>query len=176
MRYIFPMASFQWTTPKYDLDNRQAAARRDNSFPFGIKRRTVIQVASVTAILYMCLTDLASAEPFRSDSKRLKNATMDIVVTETERPPRTSVIAIQIKTIGSSVGASSSLLCSVRDLAQQHGHNRYIAKVEGQPSHDHMSIGFLRSSTEAPEQLNPRLTGQPVIDLQQFSPICDKMQ
>ena len=101
---------------------------------------------------------------------------MDIVVTETERHRRTSVVTIQIKTVGSSVGASFFLLCSIRDLAQQRGHYRYIAKVEDQPSRDHMVIGFLRSATEAPEQLDARLAGQPAIDLHQFSPICDKMR
>ena len=39
-----------------------------------------------------------------------------------------------------------------------------------------MVIGFLRSATEAPEQLDARLTGLQVIDLQQFSPICDQMR
>lgn len=139
--------------------------------------RSTTSLASCTiAILLLFVVNLVSAEPFRSDSKRLNNSTMDIVVTETERHPRTSVVEIQIKTIGSSVGASFFLLCSIRALAQQRGQSRYIAKVEDQPSRHHMLIGFLRSATEAPEQLDIRLAGQPVIDLQQFAPICDKMQ
>jgi len=135
-----------------------------------------MQVVCLITILVILVPNLASAEPFRSDSKRLKNSTMDIVVTETERHRRTSVVTIQIKTVGSSVGASFFLLCSIRDLAQQRGRYRYIAKVEDQPSRDHMVIGFLRSATEAPEQLDARLAGQPAIDLQQFAPVCDKMR
>ena len=150
--------------------------RQDTALPFGMGQRVTIQVVAVTALLFISLADLASAELFRSDSKRLKNATMDIVVTETERHPRTSVVTIQIKTVGSSVGASFFLLCSIRDLAQQRGRYRYIAKVEDQPSRDHMLIGFLRSSTEAPEHLDTRLIGQQIIDLHQFSPICNQMR
>jgi hypothetical protein len=102
-------------------------------------------------LLVILMTAPVSAETFRSDSKRLKNTTMDIVITETERSERTSVVHIQIKAIGSSVGSSFFLLCSVRDLAQQRGHYRYIAKAEGQPHPNHMLI-------------------------EQFAPICDKMQ
>lgn len=128
------------------------------------------------AILLLCIANLVSAELFHSDSKRLKNTAMDIVVTETERQPRTSVVEIQVKTVGSSVGSSFFLLCSVRDLAQQRGRYHYIAKIEGQPSRNQMLIGFLRSSNETPAQLDSRLAGQQVLDLQQFAPICDKMQ
>ena len=127
-------------------------------------------------LLVILMTAPVSAETFRSDSKRLKNTTMDIVITETERSERTSVVHIQIKPIGSSVGSSFFLLCSVRDLAQQRGHYRYIAKAEGQPHPNHILIGFLKSSTDKPEQLDPRLMGQQVIDLEQFAPICDKMK
>ncbi|OYT18584.1 MAG: hypothetical protein CCU26_16025 [Nitrospira sp. UW-LDO-01] len=129
-----------------------------------------------TILLVIVMTAPVSAETFRSDSKRLKNTNMDIVITETERSQRTSVVHIHIKAIGSSVGSSFFLLCSVRDLAQQRGHYRYIAKAEGQPHPNHILIGFLKSSTDKPEQLDPRLMGQQVIDLEQFAPICDKMK
>jgi hypothetical protein len=129
-----------------------------------------------TIILVLLAAAPAIAETFRSDSKRFEHSKMDIVVTETERHSRTSVVNIQIKAVGSSVGSSFFLLCSVRDLARQRGNYRYIAKVEEQPRRDHMLIGFLQSVTEPPEQLDSRLRSQPVIDLEQFSPICDKMK
>jgi hypothetical protein len=130
----------------------------------------------VAASLVMLTADSAGAETFRSDSKRFKNSQMDIVITETERHPRTSVVSIQIRAIGSSVGSSFFLLCSVRDLARQRGNYRYITKIEEQPHPSHMLIGFLKSAIEKPEQLDSRLLGQQVIDLEQFAPICDKMQ
>lgn len=130
----------------------------------------------LTAILVALLLSPVTAQSFRSDSKRLGNSKMDIVLTETERQARTSVIDIRITAIGSSVGSSFFLLCSLRDLARERGNFRYIAKVEEQPRQGQMLIGFLTSATEPPEGLDPRLAGQPAIDLDYFAPICDKMQ
>lgn len=129
-------------------------------------------VAAVVAVLAVVP---ARAESFRSDSKRFGNAKMDIVLTETERLTRTSIVNIQITAIGSSVGSSFFILCSLRDLARQRGHSGYIVKAEDVPRRNQMLVGFLASATEAPEQLDPRLAGQQVIDLEYFSPICNKM-
>lgn len=118
----------------------------------------------------------ADGELFRSDSKRFGNAKMDIVLTEIDRQPRTSILEVQITSIGSSVGSSFFFLCSIRDLARQRGHFRYIAKAEEQPRHHQMLVGFLNGPTEEPARLDQRLAGQPVIDLDYFAPICDKMQ
>ena len=129
-------------------------------------------VAAVVAVLAVVP---ARAENFRSDSKRFGNAKMDIVLTETERLTRTSIVEIQITAIGSSVGSSFFLLCSLRDLARQRGSFRFIVKTERIPRYSQMLVGFLNSSAEEPTELDPRLAGQPVIDLDYFAPICDKM-
>lgn len=129
-------------------------------------------VAVVVAVLTVVP---ARAENFRSDSKRLGSSKMDIVLTEIQRQARTSVVEIQITAIGSSVGSSFFILCSLRDLARQRSHSRYIVKAEDVPRRNQMLVGFLASATEAPEQLDPRLAGQQVIDLDYFAPICNKM-
>jgi len=129
-------------------------------------------VAAVVALLGVVP---AQAENFRSDSKRFGNAKMDIVLTETQRLERTSIVEIQITTVGSSVGSSFFILCSLRDLARQRSHSRYIAKAEDVPRRHQMLVGFLASATEPPEQLDPRLAGQQVIDLEYFAPICSRM-
>ena len=129
-------------------------------------------VAAVVAVLAVVP---ARAESFRSDSKRFGNAKMDIVLTETQRQTRTSIVEIQITAIGSSVGSSFFILCSLRDLARQRSHSRYIVKAEDVPRRNQMLVGFLANATEAPERLDPRLAGQQVIDLEYFSPICNKM-
>ena len=131
-----------------------------------------LYVAVVVAVLAVAP---ARAENFRSDSKRFGNSKMDIVLTETQRQARTSIIEIQITAIGSSVGSSFFILCSLRDLARQRGQSRYIVKVEEVPRRNQMLVGFLTGPTEEPAGLDPRLTGQPVIDLDYFAPICDKM-
>jgi hypothetical protein len=89
------------------------------------------------------LNSPVTAQSFRSDSKRFGNSKMDIVITETERQARTSVVDIHITAIGSSVGSSFFLLCSMRDLAKERGNYRYITKAEEQPRRNQMLIGFL---------------------------------
>lgn len=127
-------------------------------------------------LLAMPIEQAAGAELFRSDSKRFGNPKMDIVLTEIERHTRTSILEVQITAIGSSVGSSFFFLCSLRDLARQRGPFRYIAKAEEQPRHHQMVVGFLNGPTDEPATLDPRLAGQPVIDLDYFAPICDKMR
>ena len=100
-------------------------------------------------VLLMLLALPALAQGFRSDSKRFGNPKMDIVITETERHARTSVLDIQIKAVGSSVGSSFFIVCSLRDLARSRGAHRHIVKVEEQPLRGQMLVGFLRTADEA---------------------------
>lgn len=123
-------------------------------------------------------TAAASQAPlFESDSKRFGNPKMDIVVAEVERRPRVSVLEIRIKAIGSSVGSSFFLLCSVRELARERGNFRYISKVEG---NRRMLIGFLQHAGEPAANLGQEFAeagaAATEIDLEQSAPICDRMR
>ena len=117
---------------------------------------------------------------FESDSKRFGNSKMDITVKEIERWERSSVIQIDIKSAGSSVGGSFFLLCSIRDLALERGGYRHVVKIEEYPKPGQMLIGFLRSGDEIPGSLGPEFqklsARDAVIDLGQFAELCDKMQ
>ena len=84
---------------------------------------------SVIALL-MAAAAVAQTHLFESDSKRFGNPKMDIVVAEVERRPRVSVLEIRSQAVGSSVGSSFFLLCSVRDLARQRCNFRYVSKIE----------------------------------------------
>lgn len=133
-------------------------------------------------LLLFCLaTSVAqSAEVlFESDSKRFGNPKMDIVVAEVERRPHVSVLDIRIKAIGSSVGSSFFLLCSVRDLARLRGNFRYISKIETNAD-GRMLIGFLQHAGDPAANLGQEFaaagSAATEIDLQQFAPICDRMQ
>jgi len=130
----------------------------------------------VTFFLAVLGPAVVAGELFQSDSKRLGNPKMDIVLTERERLPRLSVVDIHIKAIGSSVGSSFFILCSLRNLARERGHFRYIAKAENKPGRNQMLVGFLDSADDSPAKIDPRLAGQTVIDLGQFDPICDRMK
>ena len=127
-------------------------------------------------ILSVFMVFPASAENFRSDSKRFTGSKMDIVITEIEQSPRTSVLDIKVNTVGSSVGSSFFIVCSLRDLARQRGKYGHIVKVEEQPRRGQMLVGFLTSADESPELLDRRFAGQKAIDLEQFTPICDTMK
>ena len=117
---------------------------------------------------------------FESDSKRLGGSKMDIVVREIERRDRSSVVEIKITNIGSSVGSSFFLLCSLRQLAIERGGYRYIVKIEEQPKRGQMLVGFLRSPAEELASLGKEFGAitakDAVIDLEQFAEICAKMK
>lgn len=130
----------------------------------------------IAGLLATLLPLSAAAQSFVADSKRLGDGRMDIVITETERGARTSLLEIRIGRIGSSVGSSFFIVCSLRDLARQRGGFRHVAKLEFGGTRPQMLVGFLERADEAPERLDPRLVGQPVIDLEQFAPICDLQQ
>lgn len=131
-------------------------------------------------LLLLCASPAPASDAlFLSDSKRFGNAKMDIVVAEVERRPRVSVLDIRIKAIGSSVGSSFFLLCSVRDLARQRGNFRYISKIETN-ARGRMLIGFLQHAGEPAANLGQEFAEPGVaateIDVDQFAPICDRMQ
>lgn len=128
-----------------------------------------------SAVVALVLSAPACADNFRSDSSRFGNPKMDIVITETERTPRTSALNIQVRAIGSSVGSSFFILCSVRELARQRGNFRYVVKLEEQSPRKQMLIGFLKEADESPERIDARFAGQKALDLEQFAPICAQM-
>ena len=104
---------------------------------------------------------------------------MDIVLKEVERRPHASVVEIKINSVGSSVGSSFFILCSVRQLGQLRGPYRYIVKLDEQPKRSQMLVGFLSDSLEAPASAGPEFSlthREAVIDLEQFAPICDAMK
>ena len=127
----------------------------------------------------MATAAAAQTPLFESDSKRFGNPKMDIVVAEVERRPRISVLEIRIQAVGSSVGSSFFLLCSVRDLARQRGNFRYVSKIE-KNAEGHLLIGFLTHAGEPAANLGAEFEAAGAaateIDLERFAPICDRMQ
>ncbi|MEW5864098.1 MAG: hypothetical protein AB1773_10980 [Pseudomonadota bacterium] len=118
----------------------------------------------------------ADAPLFESRSKRDPGTKMDIVVKEIERRARASVLEITIHSVGSSVGSSFFLLCSIRQLAHLRGGYRHVVKLEERPRRGQMLIGFLRSAGEPPAAAGAEFAGADRIDLEQFAPICDMMK
>lgn len=134
---------------------------------------------AILAALVLCLIATATCAQgplFESHSKRDPDTKTDIVVKEIERRPRASVLEITIRSVGSSVGSSFFLLCSIRQLAQIRGGYRYIAKLEEHPTRGQMLVGFLRAADEPPANAGAELAASVAIDLDQFAPICDRMK
>ena len=122
----------------------------------------------------------AQGQLFESDSKSLGSGKMDIVVREVERRPRSSVVDIRITTVGSSVGSSFFILCSIRDLARQRGDYRYIVKLDDRPQKRQMLVGFLRAPDDRLPEIDAAFAGvdpaPAVIDLEQFAKLCGMMK
>jgi hypothetical protein len=125
----------------------------------------------------------AHAQPrplFEAHSAGMGGGKMDISVLETERRPRASVLDIRIRQIGSSVGSSFFLLCSVRQLDRVRGGSGYIVKLEETPKPGQMLIGFLKSAEEPPGNADPAFaaagSAAVVVALERFAPICDQMR
>ena len=133
----------------------------------------------VVAMSFLAGAAGAQVQHFESRSKRLDGDKMDIVVREIERRERSSVLEIAIKSVGSSVGASFFLLCSIRRLALERGNYRYVGKIEDRPQRGQMIIGFLRDPKEDLSAIAPEFQAPAdkaaVIDLEQFAPICAAM-
>lgn len=147
-------------------------------------------VALVLSVLPLCIAAPAAAQTgkrgaqpgplFEAHSAGQGSGRMDISIRETERRPRASVLDIDIRQIGSSVGSSFFLLCSVRRLAVQRGGFRHVVKLEETPGRGQMLIGFLESADEPPGLADPAFAAAgnkaQVIELEQFGVICDAMK
>ena len=131
----------------------------------------------IVGLVLVVGTPTAYGQVFETDSKRHGNPKMDIVLREVERRQHSSVIEITITSIGSSVGSSFFILCSVRQLAQLRGNYRYIVKLEDRPKRGQMLVGFLRDPGETLSDIDPEFAElnarEAVLDLEQFAEICD---
>jgi len=123
---------------------------------------------------------LAQPRPlFEAHSAGLGGGKMEISIRETERRPRASVLDIEVRQIGSSVGSSFFVLCSVRKLDRARGGTGHIVKLEDTPRRGQMLVGFLNSADESPGNADPAFAAAgakaQVVELEQFGAICDPM-
>jgi hypothetical protein len=89
---------------------------------------------------------------------------------------REIAMPIRLNTAGSAVGSSFFIVCNLSDLTKQRGGFRHIVKIEEKPRRGQMLVGFLNSADELPETVNAQFAGATIIDLEQFTPICDTMK
>jgi len=137
-------------------------------------------IALAVASLALAGADAAAQPGPLFEARSPAGGRMDIVIRETERRPRASVLDIEIRQVGSSVGSSFFLLCSIRTLARLRGGTSYIVKLEETPGRGQMLVGFLSSADEPPGNADPAfraaLGAAQVLELEQFAPICEQMK
>lgn len=131
------------------------------------------------ALLALACAQARAQALFEAHSAGMGTGSMDISIRELERRPRASVLGIEIRKIGSSVGSSFFLLCSVRKLAKLRGGFRHVVKLEETPQRNQMLIGFLSSADEPPGNADAAFAAAgakaQTIELDQFGAICDPM-
>lgn len=117
------------------------------------------------------------ADLFFADSAPLAPGRMEIVVREVERRPRISIVQVEITKVGSSVGSSFFILCSVRQMVKARGATPHIAKIDLPGKGSRMAVGLLAKADEDPATLGAEFAAPgakvEVLDLERFAPICD---
>jgi hypothetical protein len=147
----------------------------------GYHARVAMHAALFALGVLAALQAGAQGRLFEAHSAGQSGGKMDISVREVERRPRSSVLGIEVRKVGSSVGSSFFILCSVRALAHERGAYRYIVRAEDLPLRGQMLVGFLESADEAPEEADSAFAGHApprvmVVKLEQFAPICGGMR
>jgi len=114
----------------------------------------------VTKLLFVFIVlfiqGTAHAGLWSADSNEFGKSNIDLSLKEVERRPKSSVVQIDIKKIGSSVGSSMLIACMIHQLADERGGYRYIVKLDERPNNrGQMLIGFMRNGDEKPKSLDP---------------------
>lgn len=123
----------------------------------------------------LCLLSLqatADSALWSSSSKDFGESASDFTLREVERRPMSSVLQLDIKNMGASVGSSMTIACMLARLAQERGGYRYLIKLEPRPSnHNQMLVGFSHKPNENPQSIDPELPASAmVVDLDAFGP------
>jgi hypothetical protein len=124
----------------------------------------------------LMLPAAAAAAQWTSHSKDFGDSRSDFIMREVERRPRSSVVHVEVKNIGASVGSSMILSCMLARLAEERGGYRYVYKKDSTTANGYqMLVGFSRAPTTKPQQIDAELPSTaPEIDLDIFGPEFNK--
>jgi hypothetical protein len=136
----------------------------------------------VTRILLvsLCLLSLQAAADtalWSSSSKDFGESASDFTLREVERRPMSSILQVDIKHVGASVGSSMTIACMLARLAEARGSYRYLIKLERLPSNpNQMLVGFSHKPNVNPQSIDPELPASAtVMDLEIFGPGFNKV-
>jgi hypothetical protein len=130
----------------------------------------------VASLSVLSLSLPAATTLWSSSSKDFGESRSDFLLREVERRPRSSVLEMEIKNIGASVGSSMILACMLARLAEERGGYRYVVKVDSRAANpQQMLVGFSRKPGEKPQSIDPELPASAMeVDLQVFGPEFNK--
>ena len=113
----------------------------------------------VFVFIVLFIQGTANASLWSSHSKEFGESKTDLSLKEVERRPKSSVVQIDMKKIGASVGSSMLIACMIHQLADERGGYRYIVKLDERPNNrGQMLIGFMRNGDEKPKSLDPEFS------------------
>jgi hypothetical protein len=127
--------------------------------------------AILAAGFWLVAAQVPAASPlWSSSSKDFGEGRADFTLREVERRPRSSVLQLDVKTMGSSVGSSMLIACMLTRLAEERGGYRYLVKVDERPGNPkQMLVGFSNKPGEAPKSIDPELAATAMeVDLEVF--------
>ncbi len=114
-----------------------------------------------TLLLVLCLLPPhvpAASATWSSSSKDFGESRSDFTMREVERRARSSLVQLDIKNIGGSVGSSMIIACMMARLAEEHGGYRYLVKDDSRPGNPgQMLVGFSHKPHEKPQSIDPEL-------------------
>ena len=133
------------------------------------------------AILIVSLSVLslplsAASTLWSSSSKDFGESRSDFLLREVERRPRSSVLEMEVKNIGASVGSSMIIACMLARLAEERGRYRYVIKVDSRAANPkQMLVGFSHKPSEKPQSIDPELPASAMeVDFEVFGPDFNK--
>lgn len=126
----------------------------------------------------VCVLSLGApaAETLCSSSSRDFGASRsDFTLREIERRPRSSVLLIEIRDIGSSVGSAMIIAYMLARLAEERGGYRYLVKVDFRGNPERMLVGFSHTPNVRLQSIDPEPPASAAeVDLDIFGPEFNK--
>ena len=120
-----------------------------------LSKFSVIVLVTLLAGCATSAPDLPKAELWSASTKEFGERKMDISLKEVQRRLRSSVVQVDIKKLGSSLGSSMMIACMINQLADVRGGYRYIIKLDDRAENSsQMLIGFMRSAEEKPRSID----------------------
>jgi hypothetical protein len=174
---FFVLVALIWLVPDRRLE--RAMAGLPPLMTEAIRTQSRTSKMKRTLLIGICVLSLeapAATTLWSSSSKDFGASRSDFVLREVERRPRSSLLQLEIKDVGGSVGSSMIIACMLARLAEERGGYRYLVKVDSLPGNpNRMLVGFSHKPNEQPQSIDAELPPSAVaVDLEIFGPEFNK--